>query len=195
MHNSYRKCLQCKAPIEGRPNKKFCSDLCKGQHFRENNTLKDDSRSLVSQQAVKLSAAKYSETENSELDWDQQEEERQKQEEKVRAAEEQATRLHEQFCDLVNEFLQIEGKSLTERHVDRFLRQTERLTAIYRQHPHLKTPNTLVRNRLEELYAIHDIVQEVAQEIANKSMWQSKESSFEITKKWRKLLRVLLIAD
>lgn len=203
MSNRFRECLQCGDPIEGRPNKKFCSEICKGRYFRENNPEAETSTTDPElKQSVELimhkspiSEDEIDESED-ELDNELTEQiEREEAEKKARMDKLRAANLHEQFCDLVQEFLEIEGKVLTARPAARFQNAADKLTAAYREHPYLKLPENLVRNRLKALYDIHDIIQEVGQEIADKNAFQAKESSFEITNKWRKLLRKLLIAD
>jgi len=69
------------------------------------------------------------------------------------------------------------------------------LTAAYQAHPYIKLPENQVNGRLKALYGVQDVLQEVIQEIESKVLWQSKEGDFEITKKWRKALRELLIPD
>ena len=39
-----KKCLECNEPIQGRSDKKFCSDYCRNAH---NNKVDKDSRNLI----------------------------------------------------------------------------------------------------------------------------------------------------
>ena len=201
MHDAYRECPQCGEAIEGRPNKIFCSNFCKGQHFRENNPPKISEDAPVSQQPVDVdtSFAPYRKVTGLNDDWQKQEDESQEDQEeaaqRMRAAEQAATKLHERFCAFVRAFLKAEGHLLTARHTNRLLQEGDELMAAYQAHPYLRRPGSQVSSRLKELYAIHDILQDVAQDIAGKILWQSKEGSFEVTRKSRNRLRELLISD
>ncbi|MGY2132296.1 hypothetical protein ACW9KT_08705 [Hymenobacter sp. HD11105] len=217
MHIPYRECLQCGGIIEGRPNKKFCSDTCKGRHFRDNNppSEADSSPSISPHPIDPNSSHYYKATESKEsindlvastlkrMKWeDEERKEREGAERKVKADKEQvtklreqATQLHQQFCDIVQEFLDAEGTVLKARPVSTFLEKLNDFISLYREHPYLKMPGNSMPSRLKELYAIQDIIGEVEQEIADLNAFHAKEGSFEITKKSRKLLRELLIAD
>ena len=115
--------------------------------------------------------------------------------EKQLTEQKRAARLHEQFCNVVRDFLEAEGKILEARHTNRLIQKAADLAADYLTHPYIKLPDNLVSARLKALYGVQDILQEVAGEIIGKMMWQSKSSDFELTKKWRKSLRELLIPD
>tara|TARA_B100000809_G_scaffold67633_1_gene64683 strand:+ start:190 stop:543 length:354 start_codon:yes stop_codon:yes gene_type:complete len=39
-----RECLECKEPLKGRVDKKFCSDYCRNSH---NNSVNKDSKNLI----------------------------------------------------------------------------------------------------------------------------------------------------
>ncbi len=39
-----KKCLECKEPLKGRSDKKFCSDYCRNTH---NNKVDTDTRNLI----------------------------------------------------------------------------------------------------------------------------------------------------
>ncbi len=39
-----RYCLECKTPIKGRADKKFCNDNCRNEH---NNKVNKDSKNLI----------------------------------------------------------------------------------------------------------------------------------------------------
>jgi hypothetical protein len=208
MSDSNRECPQCREPIEGRPNKKFCSDTCKGRYFRENGPSSENSNSShIYEQSVQSSYTSCPQAhylsgeikdqvettyqkiyrENQERR-DREEIERKTQQDKV-----ESIKLHERFCAVIREFLQAEGKQLAAKPVSIFSEQVEKLTEAYRNHPYLKLPGNLVRSRLQQLYHVHDLIQEVTEEIEQAGRHGS--GRFEIKNKWRLLLRDLLIAD
>ena len=198
MYNEIRSCPQCGEAIEGRPNKKFCGDACKGRHFRESNSLpfQMDSPTDTRVSAVSPSVSSYHPDDTWHTQDDEDDEWEKAEAEKRRLVEREHTaKLHEQFCGVVRDFLEVEGKTLLARQTNRLLQKVSALTAAYQVHPHIKLPGNQVNGRLKALYGIQDILQEVIQEIESKVLWQSKESDFEITKKWRKALRELLIPD
>lgn len=198
MHNEPRNCPQCGDVFEGRPNKIFCGKPCKGRHFRENNTLAPQIESITATtvHSVKASVSSHHPVYISQRGRDDEEQWDKEEAEERRVAElKQAAKLHEQFCGVVRDFLEAEGKALQVRPTKRLLQKVSDLTAAYQAHPHIKLPENQVNGRLKALYGIQDVLQEVIQEIESKVLWQSKESDFEITKKWRKALRELLIPD
>ena len=198
MKNEIRECPQCGEVIEGRPNKKFCSDTCKGRHFREGNSLhfQIDSPTDACVSAVSSSASSYYPDDTWQTQDDEDNEWEKAQAEKRRLVEREHTaKLHEQFCGVVQDFLDVEGKALLARQTNRLLREVSDLTTAYQVHPHLKLPGNQINGRLKAMYGIQDILQEVIQEIESKVLWQSRKSGFEITKKRRKTLRELLIPD
>ena len=198
MSNETRNCPQCGEAYEGRPNKKFCGDTCKGRHFRENNPLvfQIDSPAATPVPAVNLRVSSY----HPDYAWQTRRDEdnqyeKEEAEERRLAEREHAAKLHEQFCGIVRDFLEAEGKALQPRPTKRHLQKVADLTAAYLAHPFIKLPENQVNGRLRALYGMQDILQGVIQEIESKVLWQTKESDFEITKKWRKTLRELLIPD
>lgn len=198
MYSEDRSCPQCGEVIEGRPNKKFCSEVCKGRHFRENNSpaFQVDSPVATPTHSTTPGVSSHRSAYPPQSDRDEDERwEKEEAEVSVLAERKHAAELHEQFCGVVRDFLEAEGKALVARQVSRFLQKVANLTTAYLTHPHIKRLGNLVSNRLKALYDVHDILQEVSQEIESKVLWQSKESSFEITKKWRRALRELLIPD
>ena len=199
MNKPIRTCPQCGDLVEGRPNKKYCSEACKGLYFRENATSED--LALISKpdsRHEEFAPIEYEDEEQEEekepLDletyWDKRE-----REDKAQKDHRAATELHEQFCQVVKDFLAVEGQQLAEKPVSEFLGQVDELSNAYRQHPYLKQATSLVPRRLKELYNLQDTLREVLQEIGRKSLLQRKTDSYELTSKWRKQLRSLLIAD
>lgn len=59
----------------------------------------------------------------------------------------------------------------------------------------MKASRMQAKPHLKALYASNDTLQETAEEIDNKMIWQRQEGIVEISKKWRKHLRELLIED
>ena len=103
--------------------------------------------------------------------------------------------MHGRFSALVREMLESADKTLTARRIKSLFNDAASLSTAYAAHPYIKVPHTQVGARLKALYDMYDTLQEAADEIANKMMWQNKETVFEIPKKWRKHLRELLIED
>lgn len=199
MDKPIRTCPQCGDLVEGRPNKKYCSEACKGLYFRENATSeglalmsKPDSRHDEFAPVEYEDEEQEEEKESLDLETYWQKREREEKAQKDRRA---ATELHDQFCQVVKEFLAVEGRQLAEKPVSKFLDQVDELSNAYRQHPHLKQPTSLVPKRLKELYNLQDTLREVLQEIGRRNLLQRKTESYELTSKWRKQLRSLLIAD
>ncbi|SFQ52589.1 hypothetical protein [Hymenobacter arizonensis] len=197
MKKPIRTCPQCGELVEGRPNKKYCSEACKGLHFRENAGSEcfvlmstPDSRDEEFAPAGYEEEQEEEEPLKLETYWQKRE-----REEKAQKDQRAATELHEQFCQIVKEFLAVEGRQLAEKPVSEFLDQVDELSNAYRQHPYLKQATSLAPRRLKELYNLQDTLCEVLQEIGRKSLWRSKTDSYELTSKWRKQLRSLLIAD
>lgn len=122
-------------------------------------------------------------------------EEQDEAEERARTDQEQASTLHARFCALVRDVQQSAGKTLTARRLKSLRNDVDGLSTAYTAHPYLKLPQSQDRNRLKALYTLHDTLQEALDEIANKNMFQSRESAYEISKKWRKQLRELLVED
>lgn len=210
MPTHYRECPQCGEAIEGRPNKKFCNDTCKGRYFRDNNLAATETDTNPHALALKypvddvslaydeeLAAAEYSEDQEEEDESSHQNRilKRLAAEEKKRKELAEATELHQTFCSVVDELLEAEGRSLTARNTDMLIRTTKSAIETYQKHPCLKSAESLSSRRLKALYTLYDVLQEVAQEIADKGLWQGKESHFELTNKGRNRLRKLLIAD
>ena len=192
MLNNSRKCPDCGAAVEGRPNKIFCNGVCKGCHFRNTNLDELPSEATASSALLQTLPLSQSPAPTFVPEWDEEQEETV---EKVRADQEKAAALHGRFDALVREMLESVGKTLTARRIKNLLSDAARLSTVYVAHPYIKVPHTQVGDRLEAIYDIHDILQEATDEIAGKMMWQSKETSFELPKKWRKHLRELLIED
>ncbi|UOQ65717.1 hypothetical protein [Hymenobacter volaticus] len=202
MNKPIRTCPQCGNLVEGRPNKKYCSEACKGLYFREN--AGSESLVLISKPDSRYNEFIPIEYEEVELEEEDQEEEpleletywqKREREEKAQKDQRTATELHEQFCQIVKEFLAAEGRQLAEKPVSEFLDQVDELSNAYRQHPYVKQAASLVPQRLKELYKLQDILRKILQKIGRKSLWQSKSESYELTSKWRKLLRSLMIVD
>lgn len=204
MSNRIRTCPQCGEPIEGRPNKKYCNETCKGQYFRENAIPVESFTAKVmlhqSEEEVPIEEEDEQEEANDDLPtiventWQRLNREAETKR-KVQEHQQTATELHEQFCQIVKEFLTAEGQQLAGKNVSEFLDRLDELTDLYRQHPYLKQANSSAQRRLNELYSIQDTLQEITQGIARKALWKSKLGSYELTSKWRKQLRNLLIAD
>ena len=192
MSNNLRKCPDCGATVEGRPNKIFCNDVCKGRHFRSTaitestDEAPEPTRVMPSESFRQLSTTKFVE---------EGDEEQEEAAEKARQYQEQASTLHIQFGTLVREVLEYAGKTLTARRIRSLRGDAALLSAAYAAHPHIKASHTQVKHRLKALYAINDTLQEAADDIDNKMSWQRQEGAFEISKKWRKHLRELLISD
>jgi endogenous inhibitor of DNA gyrase (YacG/DUF329 family) len=194
MNKPIRTCPQCGNLVEGRPNKKYCSEACKGLHFREN--AGSEGLALIPKPDSRYD--EFSLVEYEEEEQEQEEEtywQKRAREEKAQKDQRAATDLHEQFCQVMNQFLAAEGQQLAEKSVVGFLDQVDELTNAYRQHPYLKQSTGLVPQRLKELYKAQDILRDVLREIGSRSRWQSKLESYELTSKERKQLRKSLIAD
>ena len=119
MQTDYRECPQCGEPIEGRSNKKFCDETCKGRYFRENKSLSKSNATPTSQTSIRETS--HLEDDELEGDWEEREIKqwlKQKDTDRRALAEQEQTReLHKQFCDLVQVFLESEGQALTARPV------------------------------------------------------------------------------
>lgn len=192
MSNNLRICPDCGATVEGRPNKIFCNGVCKGRHFRNPALAELPSEVPEAAEFMQTAPLRQSPAPTFDAEW---EEEQEAAAEKVRLDQEQAIALHGRFGAFVREMLESAGKTLTARRIKNLLNDAARLSTAYAAHPYIKVPHTQVGDRLKALYDMHDTLQEAADEIANKMMWQSKETDFEIPKKWRKHLRELLIED
>ena len=192
MSRHSRKCTDCGAPVEGRPNKIFCNSVCKGRHFRSTTYTEPmnediESRGIMQPEPFRqLSATKFMEEDD---------EEQEEAADKARQYQQQASNLHIQFVALVREVLESAGTTLNARRLRSLLSDAARLSAAYATHPYIKASHTQVKPRLKALYAINDIFQEMAEEIGNKMRGERQEGIFEISKKWRKHLRELLIED
>ena len=186
-----RICPNCGEAVEGRPNKIYCDKVCKGQHNRSINA-EDNSESISSSESLERAPMHHYPANNLIIMRDEHQEEA---EEKARTDQQLANTLHLRFCAFVRETLESAGKTLTARRIKNLLNDAARLSTAYAAHPYIKVPHTQVGDRLKALYDMHDTLQEAADEIANKMMWQNKETDFEIPKKWRKHLRELLIED
>ena len=133
-----------------------------------------------------LSATKFMEEDD---------EEQEEAADKARQYQQQASNLHIQFVALVREVLESAGTTLNARRIRSLRSDAAQLSAAYAAHPYIKAPHTQTKYRLKALYAINDTLQETAEEIDNKMSWQRQEGIVEISKKWRKHLRELLIED
>lgn len=163
MYNSYRECPQCGEAIEGRPNKKFCNEACKGKHFRENSSALPDAGidGPDYQRPVEPRHSNYPRVVELQRTWNEEEDDG----EEIQANKERAARLHEQFQKLVREFLGVEGQLMKLRGTKDLLRQVDNLIEYYQGHPYLKASGNLVSRRLRALYSINDVLQEVKQDI------------------------------
>lgn len=186
-----RKCPNCGEAVEGRPNKIYCDNVCKGHHNRSINA-ELNSESISSSGPTEPTPMHHYPANNLMTRRDEHQEEA---EEKANTDQQHASTLHMSFCTLVREVQQLAGKTLPARRIKRLLNDVDSLSTAYIAHPYLKTPHSQDKHRLKALYAMHDTLHDAMEEIADKNMFQSREGTFEIAKKWRKHLRELLIED
>ncbi|MCC3158652.1 hypothetical protein LJ737_15500 [Hymenobacter sp. 15J16-1T3B] len=197
-----RVCPYCGEPVEGRPNKIFCSDYCKGRHFREvgpatvseSPSNRWEPNPISDHQPVQPSSPIPAAKEDY---WQRtvREEQERKQKQKADAERALSESLHNQFSDVVRDFLDAEGKLISLPAIEPFLVEVQELCKAYCLHPYLKQSDNQAKRRLKELYSIEDTLLDLVQHISEKSIWQSKHERYFLTDKKRKALRELLIAD
>lgn len=149
-----RHCRNCGDLVAGRANKVFCSETCKGQHFRTN--AEPQARAAARPVAVAVALPVGPPEEEEEITQESiaglvdevYAKYRADEVQKVQAARDD---LHGQYAAVVRQFLKMDGRPVDLGGLSRFLNTVEDVNKAYAIHPEAGSPDTPPAARLELL--------------------------------------------
>ena len=209
MRNTNRNCIQCEGPIEGRANKKFCSNACRAQHFRDNPTEMADTTTQVKLPILhkstlqpnlpfigKASLMSLADEEDDDTEDDYV---RRARERKEKEAIEAGIKLDVRYKKMINECLKADGTYFNDDDDDElqtWLDEIDELIANYHCHPGLHLSSSYTHQCLEDLYWMRDKFNRLLVKwVEQPSSWRYgvEPVYFEMSAKRKKLLRAHLL--
>ncbi|SHI90462.1 hypothetical protein SAMN02745146_1865 [Hymenobacter daecheongensis DSM 21074] len=217
MNFSEKECSVCGEPISGRTDKTFCSVACRVRAHRQRQVESIDvdfedvsstkltpvtgllpwhepappastPLSVVSFQPVSSASHAVGDY----MTRYRAEQAAQEAEQKRRHEEALCREVHEHYVQAIEPFLEYEGQRLHMKQLQQLLDVVVDAREDYKQHPHLAQPESVARQRLNDLWDVAQELRETQQE-AQSSFFTGQKARYDLTKKWRKQLRERLL--
>ncbi|WP_022822077.1 hypothetical protein [Hymenobacter norwichensis] len=213
MRNINQNCIQCEEPMQGRANKKFCSNACRAQHFRDNpietaavitqvqpSTFRNPPVQYASPPIEHARVMPLAEEEDDDED-DADDRIRAKIAQKRKAEEdvELSKKLDGRYSKLVDECLKADGTNFNDDDDDElqaWLDEIDDLIVDYRSHPGIDLSAGYARERLDDLHWLRDKFNRLLGEwVDQPTSWRHNIQPvyFEMSTKRKKLLRAHLL--